>query len=128
MWLFTKVGFFSVVTADRRKGEPLQLMVRARIADDLHALRSSYAPDLGPTLHNAGTDYPYRAIITREGWAAAMTKLALDLDYRNFKDEVEERQGMARHDLYAKVWGIMHGAEAKLGQCAAGRPSKTIAE
>jgi hypothetical protein len=126
MWIFSKVGFFSVVQADPRKDQPLQLMVRARVADDLHALRSRYAPELGPTLHNAGTDYPYRAIITREGWAVAMSQIALDLDYRNFKNEVEARQGPARHDLYAKVWGVMYGAEGKLGQTGRA-PSKTRA-
>jgi hypothetical protein len=126
MWLFTRCGFFSVVTADRRKGEAPQLMVRARVADDLHALRLKYAPDLGPTLQHTGTDYPYRALITREGWAAAMSAIALDLDYRNFKSEVDKRQGVERHRLYAKVWGVMYDAEAKLGQ-QAGRPSKTRA-
>jgi hypothetical protein len=112
MWIFTKVGFFSVTQA--RGSRPRLLEVGARVASDLDALRAEYAPELGSTSPGLGTDYPYRAFITRADLAKGMGRVARGIDYGNFKDEVSRLQGKARHDLYLDVWRTMDGAEAKL--------------
>lgn len=118
MWIFTKVGFFSVVLKDKYEAnEPTArqvLMVRARVREDLDRFRAAYAPGLGPTLEWPNRDYPYRALITKKAFAEAQAKLALDIDYGNFKDKVAETQGYDRARLYGAVWGIMNGAEEKL--------------
>lgn len=132
MWLFTKVGFFSVVEAseDRKEIDSLTsgfkfegaqkddtlLSIRARIEGDLDLLRAQYAPGLSPTvILGAHRDYPYRAYISKEKFAEAMCRAALDIDYGNFKSMIMRVFGMAREVLYAKVWGVMNEAEKKIG-------------
>lgn len=117
VWIFTKVGFFSVVESSEPSpnGEDL-LSVRARIEGDLDRLRNAYAPKLGPTVILPGRDYPYRAYVTKEGLSEAMVRMTLDIDYGNFKNMVTQVFGHARHSLYAKVWSVMFGAEQKVGK------------
>ncbi len=121
MWLFTKVGFFSAVESAEHPNDEAMLSVRARIEGDLDELRKAYAPNLGPTVILPGRDYPYRAYITKEHWAEALARAALDLDYGNFKSKVAQAQGYDRSHLYGEVWGVMNDSERKLGK---GKKSK----
>lgn len=118
MWMFTKLGFFSAVLKDdaelRKPVEEQVVMVRARVRGDLDLLRAFYAPDLGPTLEWPGRDYPYRAMLTKRGWAEALARSALDTDYTNFKDTVAKVQGYARAHIYGTVWSILNDLEDKL--------------
>lgn len=110
MWIFSKVGFFSATVS-----ESGSLQVRARVREDLDNLRKTYAPKLGETVELPGRDYPYRAYISHEHFAEAMTRMTLDIDYGNFKDKVAKTQGYDRAHLYGGVWGVMNDAERKLG-------------
>lgn len=110
MWIFTTVGFFSVVNNSQGGG----LLVRARVKGDLDALRKQYMTDLGPTTHSKDRDYPYRAQISHDGYGAGLQRIAQDIDYTNFKSEVARVQGWPRERLYAKVWGVMYAAEEKI--------------
>lgn len=103
MWIFTTSGFFSIV---RKPGSDL-LTVRARAKGDLEALRTAHLPELGPTQTNGGTDYPFRATVAPEAFAAALGKLALGITYPNFKDAVAKVQGPARSRAYHKVWAAL---------------------
>ena len=97
MWIFSRVGMFSVVVSGEPQPElgPLGevLAVRARVGRDLDDLRSVYAPELGPTVQLGGRDYPYRAYMSKEGLAAVMVRMALDIDYCSFKSMVAKRAG-----------------------------------
>ncbi len=101
MWLFTPEGFFSVVNAEEF-GHPLQ--VRARCDDDLDRLRSSFFPTLGENVHLPGRDYPVRAFTTHEGFAECLSKIALAIDYDNFKSTVAARHTSERAHVYGHVW------------------------
>jgi hypothetical protein len=107
MWVFTSIGFFSVVADDVH---PDAVKVRARVRGDLEALRERYLPDL-EILESADTDYRFRAFVLRDEWAHAAHALAADIDYPNFKSAVAERQGYARAKRYAKVWEILRGLQ-----------------
>ena len=107
MWLFTSIGFFSVVADD---ANPDTVKIRARARTDLAALRAGYLPDL-EIVESDHTDYRYRAFVLREEWEHAAHALAADIDYPNFKNAVAERQGFARAKRYAKVWEIMLGLQ-----------------
>jgi hypothetical protein len=107
MWLFTTIGFFSVV-AD--PDHPDTLKVRARAREDLEALRALYLPDL-EIVESAHTDYRFRAFVRRDEWVHAARALAQDIDYPNFKSAVGRRQGGARAKRYAQVWQVMHGLQ-----------------
>ena len=100
MWLFTTIGFFSVV---QKPGDSF-LTVRARVASDLDRLREKYMPELSKTIMNKGTDYPYRATISHEDFAKGMEKIVKAIHYGNFKAEIEAKMGSERETIYHKVW------------------------
>jgi len=100
MWLMTNIGFFSVV----QKRDDDVLTVRARVKSDLEALKEKYIPTLGNILEGKGTDYKYRAKVSREDLAEAMRKIVMDIDYSNFKDSVAKKQGYKRASIYGEVW------------------------
>jgi hypothetical protein len=100
MWIFTTVGFFSIV---QKKGEPL-LTVRARVASDLDRLREEYMPDLSETISGAGTDYLYRATIGHESFSRGIAKMAKEIHYDNFKNEIGKAMGKKRESIYLEIW------------------------
>jgi hypothetical protein len=112
MWLFTNVGFFSVV---QKPGTDC-LTVRGRVAGDLDRLREHYLPELSATVAGAGTDYPYRATVGHEEFARALAQLVRDVDYPNFKSEVGARMGYERAHVYGRVWGALLDLEAHGGR------------
>lgn len=103
MWLVTTIGFFSIVEKewDRKPGT---LTVRARVREDLDALREQFLPELGPTVESGTADYRFRAQVLRTAFAAGMSRLAEAIDYDNFKDAVAQRQGYRREAAYSRVW------------------------
>ncbi len=103
MWIFTNIGFFSVV---QKPGEP-HLTVRSRVKADLDSLRDRYLPELGATIATRQADYPYRAVVAHEHFGRALGSIASDLHYSNFKSEVAARQGWSRERVYARVWSVM---------------------
>ena len=108
MWLFTTIGFFSVV-ADA--SHPDTLKIRARAREDLAALRARHLPDI-EIIETAHTDYRFRALVHRDDWLHAAEALARDIDYPNFKSAVAERQGPERAARYGRVWQTMRGLQA----------------
>lgn len=103
MWLFTTIGFFSVV---RKDGEQ-HLTVRARSSPDLDRLRTNFMPGLSATISKAGTDYPFRATINQQAFAKGMALIGESIDYHNFKDEVAAKMGKKRAGTYSKVWSVL---------------------
>lgn len=129
MWIFTTFGFFSVTEVRNnynhskhrdpdRPQIPIQpegtLQVRARVRGDLENLRDRYLPELSEVYEMSWRDYPYRAFVDKQSFAAAMVLIIHDLTYNNFKSTVEKEQGYPRESLYSSVWGVMYGAEQKL--------------
>jgi len=107
MWLFTTVGFFSVV---QKPGET-DLTVRARARDDLERLREGYLPELSQTVAGGGTDYPYRAKVSHEALARGAAKLVRDVSYPNFKNEVARVADPERAHVYSEVWHALLALE-----------------
>ncbi len=107
MWLITPIGFFSVVRKPTDiKGKTLT--VRARVKEDLQALKANFLPELGDIQASKANDYRYRAIAPQGAVAKAMASLVEQLDYANFKNEVAKRQGQARAALYHDVWSDLY--------------------
>lgn len=107
MWTLTPIGFYSAV---RKPGDSF-LTLRARVAEDLDALRAQYLPSLSATVAGGGTDYPYRATCTAEAWGLALADMGRGIDYANFKDEVARRQGYGRAHAYGAVWSALRTLE-----------------
>ena len=99
MWLATTHGFYSVV---EHRDDPDHLLVRARVHQDLEAL-ADQIPGIEPYETPEG-DYRWRAEVTREQWRDAVAKLAMAIDYPNFKNAVDDRQGREREEIYSGVW------------------------
>jgi 8-oxo-dGTP pyrophosphatase MutT (NUDIX family) len=100
MWLFTPIGFFSIVQKDGSN----VLTIRARVGEDLDALRQTYMPSLSETQAKGGTDYPYRAVASHAAFSEALAKIGAGIGYDNFKDEVANCQGLKRSKIYGRVW------------------------
>lgn len=105
MWLTTPIGFYSIVEKVWDKDEG-QLTVRARVQEDLEALRDRYLPSLGPILEDPRSDYRFRARAPKEAVAEAVAALLRGVDYDNFKGAVAIRQGAARASVYHRAWEV----------------------
>lgn len=103
MWIFTTLGFFSLVQKPGTK----HLTIRARAKGDLDALRVRYLPSLSATTSKAGTDYPWRATADHAAFAEAMKQMVLDVTYPNYKNAVAAAQGRARAQAYHDVWAAL---------------------
>lgn len=109
MWIITSIGFFSIVQKPWDKQNDT-LTIRARVYDDLVRLRA-FLPEMGEIIDSEGTDYRYRSVAARDAVMAAMAKLATNIDYDNFKDEVAARDGYERASVYGDVWAVLYGLQ-----------------
>lgn len=110
MWVMTPRGFYSAVQKrdDRAEG---MVTVRARNKGDIDRL--SDLIDAKPYKQKGYSDYPWRLRCPRETWMAAVTVMAGEIDYANFKDEVKRVQGAARAGVYSRVWGVLLSLEQR---------------
>ena len=102
MWIFLSNSFISVV---QKPGDTDMLTVRARIEGDIERV----FPD-AKVQANKGTDYKYRAKVSREAVAKALHDQAMAVNYSNFKSSVKDRK---RHDAYLDVWSAMYATQGR---------------
>ena len=95
MWIFLSDSFLSAVASH----EPDMLLVRARHEGDIPAVFPS-----AEVVADAGTDYPYRALVSRTLVARAIADRVTSIDYPNFKATVQDE---IRHKAYRNVWRNM---------------------
>lgn len=103
MWIFTDIGFFSVVRKPEDEDAGM-VTIRARVRSDLERLKEFYLPGLGVIVEGAGTDYHYRARASQHDFADALRLIGENIGYGNFKNEVAAKQGPHRAKVYGKVW------------------------
>jgi hypothetical protein len=101
MWIFTSTGFVSAV----QKPGSTELTVRARDHRSLEPLAADTGVDI---THTPMADYPYRLVVTREGFSAWIVSCVDDLDYPNFKSQVARSRGHAFAHALSDVWSDMH--------------------
>lgn len=109
MWMMTRYGMYSVVT---NPADPdFEVQIRARDRDDLENLRHRFGALLRPyeIIETPTADYACRIIIPQHEFALLAFYLASDIDYGNFKAEVE-RTDPARAAVYHRVWAILLNA------------------
>ena len=87
-------------------------MVRSRDRGHLEALQERFPELAGFTIHESpNNDYRFRLFCPKELWAPILGKLALDVDYDNFKDAVgawQGKQGRAYQNAHSDVWVVMY--------------------
>lgn len=121
MWLFEKRGFGSVVAYDPKKDRNpdsefrniakeagTHLLVRARIKEDLDMFKT-VDPDLLVET-DAGADYAYRAVITRDAMKQFMCEVVDGITYdSHFKEVARDNSPKAggRYSAMMSVWSAM---------------------
>jgi len=114
MWIFTNVGYISIVENSDNSNE---VMLRARARKDLDTFRTLYLPTNAPKVKFYQTnDYPYRITIKKEDCALAMANAVRNIDYANFKSSVTKKQGWERSSIYMKIWSLLMGIEKDKGR------------
>ena len=132
MWIFTRYGFFSIACASKTDGtiDPDKVMVRARLREHLVSLRDRF-PD--SEIGNAeilswdGRDYKYRIILSKVAWVSALTEMAAEQTWSNFKNEASRfaRAKKMAHDYVDslhQIWEVMHRLQAQGKRAADSRP------
>jgi len=102
MWVVSNVGFFSIV---HKPEDPGELTIRARVREDLEALKEFYLPSMSDIIESDDSDYRYRGFASYEAVGAALGEISDDIDYRNFKNEILLKYGAERATIYSEVWG-----------------------
>jgi len=119
VWVFTTIGFYSVVINERDQSWRT-FLVRARSRRDLERLLDECrglddAEPLGVSrltiLHTPRADYPYRMVMPRAVFAEVVNEQIRKVDYGNFKDAVAERQSPTRAKVYGAVWSDLRDVE-----------------
>jgi len=105
MWIFTETGFISAVRKDDR---PEVITVRARDRESLEPLASTAGVEIAKSPHG---DYPYRAFLSPEVFAAWVSEVALSLDYDNFKSHIARTKGYDYAHTLGSVWSVMLDTE-----------------
>lgn len=112
MWMMTTRGFFSAVAKD--SADLTKITVRGRRKKHLESLRE-LIPDSSEPYTGAGTDYPWRIDCTAAQWAEACALMALEVNYKNFKDEVKARGQSLEAAAYGSVWSALLKIEDRDG-------------
>lgn len=119
MWLFTKHGFYSAVSARKGNGEygqsvdPDRIMVRARLAGHLENLKNRFPELIGECeiKEFKGSDYACRIFVPKSVWGQVAEQLAEETDYDKFKSEVARHQGQKGNEYknaLHRVWSVMN--------------------
>lgn len=108
MWVFSTIGFFSVVKKD--SDEVGTVTIRSRVREDLERL-GDYIPSMSE-INTGGSDYGYRATAPQAEYAEAIGKLAGEIDYSNFKDKIGEIDTW-RSEVYSDVWAAAYGMQIR---------------
>lgn len=110
MWIMVPEGFVSVV--DKDEGDDL-LTMRARDLKSLTLVLGSIDIDPRTISDKGGTDYPYRAKVTRKQFKDILGFYVDNLDYYNFKDEADIVRENKYHVFLSKVWVAGLGMEKR---------------
>jgi len=102
MWIATQDGFFSAV---QHREFPDMLVVRARSRSDLVRLTRIV---IGTEIIKSppGSDYPYRALLTKPQWSGYLDVATAEINYDNFKNRIHDVND-ERASTYMAVWSNM---------------------
>lgn len=101
MWLYTNIGFFSIVQKDGAG----TLTIRSRVRKDLENLRlrmGAIDQDM-EIIESVDSDYRYRIVVDKKEASLLLMLLVQSIDYDNFKDHVHTKDPL-RADIYSGIW------------------------
>lgn len=114
MWILATWG--AIMPSLRKncpKDDPRTIQVRVRRLRDAVYFREHYLPGTvdfdTEIITDAGTDYDARLYIEPDSLAAALSTMALDIDYTSFKDQTTiKHKDKTLHDAYYAVWRVLY--------------------
>lgn len=106
MWMMTRYGMYSIV--NNPDDPEFEVQIRARVKEDLEALQHRFGALMRPydIIETPRADYACRIIMPQHEFSLLAFQLASDIDYTNFKGEVE-RTNPGRAVLYHRVWALL---------------------
>lgn len=107
MWIITAIGCYSLTN---HRDQPKNMMVRGRVRSDMERLVPliPFWALHSDIIETYDSDYKYRIIADREAMGGVFGKLVANMDYIGFKDNVADKQGKTRAQIYYDVWDILH--------------------
>ena len=112
MWIYFKGGHMvSIVAATERhskkekvrldaRGEKL-LQVRGRREEDVKLFARACGSPRANVIETPKADYRFRVVLPADRVSVGMARMALEVDYPNFKDTIKEAD---RKDVASSVW------------------------
>jgi len=111
MWLFTTLGFHSVVQHRDNAG---QVFIRARFKDDLVRLCRRFTIPEDSVLDTPDADYGYRIAIPKKQRIEIARSLAESVDYDNFKTAAHSGDRV-KDGALLQIWRVMRKAQKQKG-------------
>lgn len=108
MWILSKYGFFSAV---QKNGTDF-ITIRARVRGDLENLKT-LIPEMTDIESYDLSDYKYRTTCSHADFANALSIMAVDIDYHNFKNMIHAVFGSFRSKIYGMVWRDLYSLQDK---------------
>ena len=108
MWMFTEIGFYSIVENGFNRDE---VLVRSRVHEDLRQLLlcTKHLRPLDakrPIVETPEADYPFRVVLRKSEWERCAAFIAGSINYGNFKNAVAA-DDKPRATLYGDVWSVL---------------------
>ena len=114
LWIMTPFG---ILMPSRRpadlvaEGDDRTLQVRARHQEYLDKFREVFCPELGESEHHPDQDYPWKAAVSPDDLARAVSRMVLEIDSEKFKPLAEDSKyalpgklGRDLHSQYNAMW------------------------
>ena len=111
MWIFSKLGFVSIV---QHRHLPGMLLVRARARDDIDnfvRLLDEIGGKKHPVEETPNADYRFRTVVCNRLVAKVVGRIAAGISYPNFKDEIHGDP--SRDSAYMRIWRAMADFQAE---------------
>lgn len=124
MWIFTRYGFFSIACANKPDGREIDsdsVMVRARDKQHLLNLQERFKGTSIASLAIQTTpenDYRYRLVMPKTDWVGALSEMATEQTWRNFKNEASlfartHKFSSLYVDALHNIWDVMYRLQSR---------------
>lgn len=113
MWVFSRIGFLSIVQKEGSNDPNALLCVRARFREDIEGfveeVQRITSEDVGPYHETPQNDYAFRVFLQRPLVMEVVTNLIATLDASNFKESVHGNP--IRDEAYYLCWEALYEAQ-----------------
>ena len=116
MWIFSTLGFFSIVRKTHPAAPRRPVQIRARRVDDLRNLAraASLSGDEAEPIVTPSADYCARLAVSDASLARVMAALTATLAYANFKSAIHALPDQAdKSSSLSDIWEVMYAYQTR---------------